>query len=209
MAGSIHRSGNSVTGAVHVGGSNCFDQLTTVGLTGSLTDSNISLTSGSISGQVIKLNGSIDRDAFTGNYTIDGGCAAGDQGNVTGVNIPYIGNTLGGTFTPSGGQTFDISGDLAQNASASSDGSFGLTGTVTFKGSCLDSGAIASGVFPSGSYIMGTSVALEVQTGNGTLTFVGTLNSDRSEIKGNYIVSGGACDDAGTSVLVVSSPWDY
>jgi len=209
MAGSINRSGNSVTGAVHVDGSNCFDHLTTNGLAGTVSDRNISLTSGSVSGQVITLNGSIARDAFTGNYMIDGGCAAGDQGNVTGVNIPYIGNTLGGTFKPSGGQTFDISGDWAQNASASSDGSFGLTGTVTFNGSCLGSGTITPGTFPSGSYIMGTSVALEIQTSNGTLTFGGTLSPDRSEISGSYVVSDSACNDTGKAVLTVSSPWDY
>jgi hypothetical protein len=209
MAGSINRSGNAVTGTVHVDGSNCFDHLTTTSLAGTVSDSNISLTSESISGQVITLNGTIARDALTGSYTIDGGCAAGDQGNVTGVNIPYIGNTLGGTFTPSGGQTFDISGDWAQNASASSDGSFGLTGTVTFSGSCLGSGTITSGTFPSGSYIMGTSVALEIQTSNGTLTFVGKLSTDRSEISGSYVVSDSACNDTGKAVLVVSSPWDY
>ncbi len=209
IAGSLSRSGNAVTGAVHVDGSNCFDHLTTTGIVGAVSNSNISLTSKSVSGQVITLNGTIAGDAFTGSYTIDGGCAAGDQGNVTGVNIPYIGNTLGGTFTPSGGQTFDISGGWAQNESASSDGSFGLAGTVTFNGSCLDSGTITPGTLLSGSYIMGTSVAIEIKSSNGTLTFVGTLNPDRSEISGSFTVSGGTCDDKGTAVLEVSSPWDY
>ena len=36
IAGSITQSGSSVNGAVHVDGSNCFDQLTTIGLIGSL-----------------------------------------------------------------------------------------------------------------------------------------------------------------------------
>src|SRR6266852_9477787 len=43
--GSINQSGSSLRGAVHVDGSNCFDRLTTVGLTGTLNGSNVSLTS--------------------------------------------------------------------------------------------------------------------------------------------------------------------
>jgi hypothetical protein len=211
IAGSINRSGDSVTGAVHVDGSKCFDQLTTAGLTGTVTDSTVSLTSESISGQVVTLNGTVANDSLTGTYTIDGGCAAGDKGTVTGINIPYyIGNNLGGKFSPSQGQTFDVSGDLTQSSSAGSEGSYGLTGTVTFNGSsCLNSGTITSGTFPSGSYIMGTSLALEIKTDNGALAFVGTLNPDKSEITGSYTVSGGTCDDTGTAVLTISSPWDY
>jgi hypothetical protein len=45
----------------------------------------------------------------------------------------------------------------------------------------------------AGSFIMGTSVALEIKTDNGTVTFLGTLNRDRSEIRGAYTVSGGSC----------------
>jgi hypothetical protein len=57
--------------------------------------------------------------------------------------------------------------------------------------------------------IMGTTVALAIQTGNGTLAFLGTLHRDKGEISGDYTVSGGTCDQTGTAVLVVSSPWDY
>jgi hypothetical protein len=53
IAGSITQSSSSVTGAVHVDGSNCFDQATRVGLTGTLTGSNLSLTSTSVNGQVL------------------------------------------------------------------------------------------------------------------------------------------------------------
>lgn len=194
---------------MHIDGSNCFDHRATASLTGTVTDSNVSLTSESISGQVVTLNGAVANDSLTGNYTIDGGCAGGDHGNVTGINIPYIPTTLGGTFTPSGGPTFDVSGDLAQSATPGSEGSYGLTGTVTFNGSCLGSGTITSGAFPSGSYILGTSLALQIQTGNGTLAFVGALNPDTGEISGSYNVSGGTCDDTGTAVLAVSDPWGY
>ena len=215
IAGSISVSGNSVSGAVHVVGSNCFDRLTTVGLTGTLTGGNISLTSASVAGQVATFTGSFSDPGtyqpgkFTGTYAINGGCANGDQGNVTGVKIPYIANILNGTFTSSGGGTFDVAGDVAQEASASSEGSFGVSGTSTLTTSCFSSGTISAGTFPSGSFIMGTSVALEIATGNGTVKFLGTWDLTTGEISGTYTVSGGTCDQTGTAVLVASSPWDY
>ena len=216
IAGSIGQSGASVSGATHVDGSNCFDHLTTVGMTGTLTGSDLSLTSSSANGQVISFTGTISDDAlngtdsaFTGTYTISGGCANGDHGSVTGIRIPFIGNTLNGTFTTSGGATFDVAGDEAQYGTPSTEGSYGISGTVSFRTSCFSSGTVKPGTFPSGSFIIGTSVALEIKTDNGTVTFLGTLNRDRSEIRGAYTVVGGTCDDTGTAVLVVSSPWDY
>ena len=97
----------------------------------------------------------------------------------------------------------------AQNARADPEGSFAISGKVTFNTSCFTSGTITPGEFPSGSYIMGTTVALAIQTGNGTVAFLGTLDQDKGEISGNYTVSGGTCDQTGTAVLVGSSPWDY
>jgi hypothetical protein len=207
IGGSINQSGSSVTGVVHVNGSNCFNQLTTVGLTGTLTGSNISLTSTSVGGVVIAFTGSIINNAFTGTYTLSGACT--DQGNVTGMRIPFIANILSGTFTPSGGETFGMVAHVAQDSSASSEGSFGITGTVTFSTSCFSSGTITSGTFPSRSFIIGTSVALEIETGNGTVAFLGTANPATGQISGNYTVSGGTCDQTGTAVLVASNPWDY
>jgi hypothetical protein len=216
ISGGIAQSDRSVSGAVHLAGSKCFDRLTTIGLTGTLTGSNITLTSTTADGQVITLTGSISDDtfngadsAFVGTYTIDGGCGNGDHGNVTGIRIPFIANIVNGTFTTSGGETFEVVGDEAQVGTPSSEGSFGITGKVTFSTPCFSSGTITPGTFPSGSFIIGTSVALEIETRNGTVTFLGTLNRDRSEIRGNYTVGGGTCDDTGTALLAVSSPWDY
>src|SRR5437762_9110402 len=55
----------------------------------------------------------------------------------TGIRIPAIANTLNGTFTASGGATFDVAGDEAQSSSASTEGSFGVSGTVSFRTSCF------------------------------------------------------------------------
>lgn len=206
IAASINQSGSLLSGAVHVDGWNCFDRLTTVGLTGASTGNNVSLTSTSMGGQVVTLTGTVTDHALTGTYTISGGCADGDQGNITGVNIPTMANILKGAFTPVGDATFDVAADVAQH-STSSEGSFGITGTATFGTSCFSSGTITPGTFPSGSFIMGRSVALKIETGNGTLVFLGTENLSTGEISGNYTVSGGTCDQSGTALLL--GPFDY
>jgi len=126
-----------------------------VGLTGTLIGINVSLTSMPVGGQTITLNRTIAGDSFTGTYTINGGCASGEQGKIRGVRIPFIANNLSGTFTSSINQAFDVTGNLAQ-ASTSSWGKLRITGPASFAGSCLASGTITSGTFPSGSSIMGT-----------------------------------------------------
>jgi hypothetical protein len=64
-------------------------------------------------------------------------------------------------------------------------------------------------VFPSGSYILGTSVALEIATNNGMVGFLGRMNPATGEIDGEYAVSGGTCDQTGTAVLSAIGSWDY
>lgn len=66
IAGSISQSGSSVSGAVHVNGSNCFDPLSTVDLTGIVTESNLSLTTTYVTGQVATFTGDISDDTLTG-----------------------------------------------------------------------------------------------------------------------------------------------
>ena len=218
IAGGITQSGSSVSGTVHVDGSSCFDRLTAMSLTGTVTGDNISLTSTPVAGQVTTFTGSITDNAltgtfspgqFTGTYTISGGCANGDQGSVTGIKIPFLANVMSGTFTTSAGDTFDVAADEAQSSTPSTEGSFGIQGTITFRTSCFSSGTLTPGTFPSGSFIMGTLVALEIKTGNGKVNFAGTLDRDKGEISGNYTASGGTCDQTGTGVLFTLSPWDY
>jgi hypothetical protein len=210
FAGSIVQSGAAVSGALHVDGSNCFDRLTTISLTGTVTAESTSLTSAAVDGQVVTFTGNFADYIFSGTYRINGGCAAGEQGRLTGINVWNIGKSVSGTFTNSAQKTFNVVGTIAQSNSASSEGSFGITGATTFDTPCFSAGTIQSGTFPSGSFILGMSVALEVETGNGILTFLGTLNQDGSgDVSGNYTVSGGVCDDSGTAVLHVAGAWDY
>ena len=172
--GAISQSGTSLSGEVHVDGSNCLDRLTTVGLTGTVSGNNVSLTSTSTAGQFTTLSGSSNGNSFAGTYTIR--AAVPNRARVTGRRILPISNAFTGTFTASGGESFDVGGNVAQDNRAGSEGSFGLSGTVSFRTSCFSSGTFKSGTFPSGSFIIGTSTALEIETGNGTVTFLGRLN---------------------------------
>lgn len=211
IAGNITQSGNSLAAQMHVSGSNCFDQQSTMVLTGTVSGDNASLSSVSVSGQVMMLNGTVNQHAITGSYSIKGGCADGDKGDFTAVNIPALANTLSGTFTNSQGGTFKMTANVAQNGTPNADGSYGIAGTATFSGLglCFSSGTPSAGTSISGSYILGTSLSLVIEANNGTVAFVGNLNKDRSEIDGHYDVSGGSCDQSGTATLAPSSPWDY
>jgi hypothetical protein len=198
-----------VSGIVHVDGWTCFDPQTAIGVTGTLTDGNVSLTSTSVDGQVIAIAGSISKKigfpyTLTGTYAINGGCANGEQGNVAGYSVDSLTGYWAGNLTTAGAETIHWDVQL-DRGNASSEGSFGLTGTFTFDDACVKSGTITSGTFPSASFIMGTSVNLEIKTDNGTLAFLGTMEP-HGLIEGNYTVSSGACESTGTGYL---SPLEY
>lgn len=192
IVGSITQSGSSVSGAAHVDGSNCFDRLTTIGLIGTLSGSNVSLSSASVEGQVITLSGSISNDAFAGTYAINGGCAKGDHGNATGSRISSIDGDWRVIFKTNDQQLIGKA-TLSQDT-ASSGGSFGVSGIAVNNNlpSCF-SGTIRPGTFPSSSFILGRFVTLEIEADESTVVFLGTVDPD-GEISGNFAVSGGTCD---------------
>jgi hypothetical protein len=212
IAGGIDQSGTPVSGVVHLDGSPCFDHLRAVELTGVLNESNLSLTSSPIAGQIIASTGSITKDPLTnsakfiGTYSIHGGCGDGDQGNIKGgVEPTSMKGLWAGDLTSKAGNINRITVTLSQG-SATSEGTFGITGTALFEGGpCFKSATIASGKFPSGSYMMGQTVALEIETDNGVIAFLGTADHG-GLIEGNYTMAGGTCDPKGTGYL---SPWEY
>jgi hypothetical protein len=210
FAGSLGQAGAAVKGAFHVDGSKCFDRSTTIGMTVTVTGNSTTLTSAVIEGQVITFIGNFESTTFDGTYKINDGCAAGEQGSLTGVNISNIGKSLSGSFINSAQKTFNLTGEITQSDGANSDGSFPITGTGSFDSPCLGAGTIQPEASSAGSFILGESVALEVETSKSFLTFLGTLSQSGSgAVTGNYIVSGGGCDDSGTAVLRVAGQWDY
>jgi hypothetical protein len=96
-----------------------------------------------------------------------------------------------------------VNGQLAEDG-PSSEGSYGISGQIYTDNSCLKSGTITSGTFPDASYILGSSVVLEIKTDSGVLTFLGTEDGG-GIIRGIYKVDSGPCISAGTGYL---SPWE-
>jgi hypothetical protein len=205
ISGNIAQSGTSLAGAMHVQGSNCFDPTASSALTGTVTGNNVSLTLTSVDGQVTTLSGSVATNSLTGTYAIVGGCADGDQGNVNAMQVPSMTGSLSGTLTSATG-VVNMDFQLTQYG-ASSDGSFGITGNGGFTGACFKSGTLVAGSFPTGSFILGTSLTLQIQTDNGIFSFAGTADLS-GLVTGTYTVVGGSCDQSGTASLV-ASPWDY
>jgi hypothetical protein len=211
IAGGIDQSNTPVSGVVHMDGPPCFDHLTAVALSGVLNDSNLSLTSSPTAGQVITAIGSITKDPLsdnsklTGTYSIHGGCADGDQGNITGRVETTLRGPWAGDMTSTLGNINRLTVTLSQG-SATADGTFGITGAAGFEvGTCFQRAEIVSGKFPSGSYMMGQTVALQIKTDNGMISFLGTADHG-GLIEGNYTMAGGTCDPKGTGYL---SPWEY
>lgn len=230
IGGGINQAGAAASGGLHVEGSNCFDRLITRSVTGTVASGSTSLTVTGSDGQIVTLTGNftnptyvygtVINDVFTGTYRVDGGCAAGDQGTVSGLYIITMGNQLSsnqfsGAFSSgSTQQVFHVTSDFVQSGSADPTGSFEVSGTkATFDTPCMGVGTIKAGAYPSGSFILGTSVGLEFDTASGILTFLGTLAPDGTRIVGTYTISGSACDDTGTAVITVSTSgngyWDY
>ena len=148
--------------------------------------------------------GGLSKDAFR---LVNGGCANGDQGNVTGYSVGAFNGSWYGELTTAGGVDIHWGTDQLGQVGPSSEGSFGLTGTFNFDGACFNSGKLTPGTYPTPSFILGTSVALNIPTDNGTIAFVGTAGPDEGGlIEGTYTVTGGSCESTGTGYL---SPWEY
>jgi len=194
IAGSITQSGSAVSGAVHAAGSNCFDSLTTIGLTGTLTERDISLASTSAERQVITFTGSVANDSLTGIYSISGGCADGDRGTVTGSKVRPINGTWRIIFVWNDQQVGKGLAGLTQ-ATTSPHGSFAVVGAVSNSSAavCFE-GTVTGETLPSHSFIIGRSVTLEIETRCGTVVFRGTVNGAGGEIVGRYRVFGGTLD---------------
>lgn len=202
VGGNIMQSGKTVTGTMYVVGASCFDSSSGVAFTGTISGKTLTLTSPSVGGQVVTVTATGTNSALTGTYSVAGGCDNGDSGTITANPVPSItGNWSGPIVGDSNG---DPSASLAlaftQAATASSDGTFAITGTLTYTGSTCS----ASGSINTGSYIVGPYVVLSANTDDGgSLSYTGLLNSTTAptSVTGNYTDAGGNCNDLLTATF--------
>lgn len=170
------------------------------------TSGAVSITSSSVSSQVITINGTItpNTTALTGGtYTITGGCANGDTGTITGNEDGSFTSTTytGSISNPSDTLTAALTQTGPNTATGQGNGLFSLSGTFTFTGtSCFASGTI-NGIT---TYVIGNYVYITVTDNDtSTLTFTGSAaNYTDTTISGTYQISGGSCNgDSGNLTM--------
>jgi hypothetical protein len=198
IGGNLTQTGQTLSGAMHVAGSPCFDVSQPVFLTGGMSGEQATLTSADVNGQMITISGTRTApSALSGTYAITGGCGAGDSGTVAAYAVPSITGSWRGSVAGSGGPNVTLSMALNQATAASADGTFALTGTLAFTGSsCSVSGTVTSASI-AGSYIVLNGTTVETDNSVGTFSFSNVLlGRDQSpqNMVGTYQVYFGLCD---------------
>ena len=199
IGGNLTVNGNSVSSTMH-SDLPCFDVSQPFTFSGTLQNKQITFTSpANANNQVITLIASTTSSStITGTYTVTagGGCPA-DQGNVTASLVPSLSGTWNGSVAGKGGPAAALSMALTQAATASADGTYALTGNLTFSNSsCSKSGTIGSS-FVAGSMVVITGTTLEqdnVTQGSFTYTDAFLNNSSiPTSMSGTYNVVTGYC----------------
>lgn len=202
IGGNVSQSGTSVTAKLSAVGSLCFDPSTPIAFSGSVSGKKVTLTSASVNGQVLTIAATGTTDsALTGTYIIAGGCANGDTGTITAGAVSSISGTWNGPIVNdfNGDPTAAISIALSQATQASQDGTFALTGTVTYtQSTCSATGTISSGSLAGSTVLNLTIDTVEYDTSAGQYSYqFASLNnvSAPTTMGGNYVGSTGICSD--------------
>ncbi len=193
IGGNLTQTGSSLAGSMQVNNA-CINPSQVFAFTGTINGKDIALTSASAAGQVITVTGTeTSVSAMTGTYTVTGGCDDGDTGNIAAAAVPSISATWSGPIASQGGPNVTLALSLKQATTASSDGSFALTGTGAYTNSSCSSTATVTSAF-----IVGPTLVVNGTTDDGGNFFYTNvlLNNPASptNMKGTYQVSGGNCD---------------
>jgi hypothetical protein len=173
--GPLQDANGTVTATLVYSGSSCLPN-SPVDFTGNASQNALTLTSGTDNGQVMTITGDINFDGtVVGTYSKPGGGAAScsdDSGTVYGTAVPLLAGNWSGTLSRATNGAINVTAALQQQSTATSDGLYPLTGTVTFANdSCFTSGAIDS----TQSYITGEQVVIVATSGASSLTLDGYL----------------------------------
>ncbi len=204
IGGNLTQNGGSLTGTMSVVSSLCFAPSQIVNFTGTVKGKNVTLTSASIGGEVITVTATgTSGSALTGTYSIAGGTTCnGQTGTISANPVPSISGTWSDLIlTPNGlsqgGPNATLAIAFTQATTASSDGTFALTGALTFTNSTCST----SGTIPAGSaFITGPFLVVNGATASdgGSVYYTALLNNPASptSMTGTYTESnpGGSCD---------------
>ena len=198
IGGNLSQSGSSLAGTMYVVGS-CISTSEQVAFTGSVSGSNVTLSSSGGSGQVITLNLTGTASSLTGTYTVSGGCDTGDSGTVVATPVASVTGTWNAPIVNDGNgdPNVTLSMALTEATTASTNGSFALTGTLTYTGStCSVTGTITQASI-TGHYVVINANTVEYDGSSGSFTYTqGLLNNPSSPttMTGTYNVIEGLCD---------------
>jgi hypothetical protein len=193
IGGNLVQTGTNLAGTMAVVSSLCYSSSQTVTFTGTVKGHNVTLTSASVGGEVITVTVSgTSGSALTGTYSIAGGTTCnGDKGSVTANPVPSVSATWSGPIG-SGGSTLAIA--FTEASTPSADGTFALTGSLTYAGSSCSTGTIPA----NSSFIVGPYLVVNGNTVDGeSLNYTALLNNPASptSMTGTYQTTGGTCDD--------------
>jgi hypothetical protein len=206
IGGNLTQTGNNLAGTMYVVNSNttCFNPSQQVAFTGTVSGNKVTLTSASTVGQVIAIiatgttTSGTTSSALTGTYTVTGGCDDGDSGTASANSVPSISATWSGPILDDGYGDPNVTLSIAfvQSTTASSDGTFALTGNATYTGSSCSVSGTVNNAFIAGPYLVVNASTVEVDGSSGSFSYIQVLlNSPASpsNMKGEYIVNDGLC----------------
>jgi len=172
----------------------CFAGRSFIPWYGNVSGASVNFYSFVVDGESVSIaaNANSTQSQLTGTYTVTGPCADGAAGNVSGTRYASLTGTYTGALASNAGQHLQLV--LNQNAVATGNGTFFVTGTASLQGfSCFTSGTIAAN---AGS-IVGSNVQLQFTTnesGSSTVTVSGSIDPSADTFTVNSIqVSGGQC----------------
>lgn len=206
LSGFINQVGDSqdtATAALQGTLSDCFAGQSFLPWYGNISGTSVSLYSFVVDQESVTIASTSDstQTHLTGTYTVHGPCADGATGNVSGTRYASLTGTYSGALASNAGQHLQLV--LKQNAVATGDGTFFVTGSAALQGfTCFTTATIPA----NGGSVVGSGVLLHLTTneaGPSTLTLSGSFDPSADTITANSIqISGGQCPgDLGGATL--------
>jgi hypothetical protein len=206
VGGNLTQTGSNLAGTMYITGS-CVDPSAAVPFTGTVKGTKVTLTSASIEGNVITVSASgtttSATSSLTGTYTVTGeGCDGGDSGTVTATAVPSISGTWSGSLVNNTSGTNGIAGAtisiaLTQASTVSDDGTFALSGSVTYTNSTCSLSGTLTGGFVSGQFVKIDASTIDQGDGTGSfeygLALLDSPSAPANMTSGYSVFSDGPC----------------
>ncbi|MBZ5654423.1 MAG: hypothetical protein LAO56_03990 [Acidobacteriia bacterium] len=193
LGGSLAISGSNVSSTMH-SDLPCYDVSAPFSFGGTLQNKQITFTSpANASGQVVTVIASVaSPTAITGSYTVTagGGCPA-DQGTITAARVPSMNGTWTAPIVGSGGSNVTLSMALTQASTASADGTYALTGNLTYANSTCSLSGTVTNSYLAGTMLVINGATLETDSSSGDFEIPDALLNNSSaptSFKGTYSV---------------------